>query len=141
MQALLDKLAKEGGCIVSTADCSELEVAEAKTRGDFYVDDNQCGYVRRLPEWINKHSRFARGAEPSCCELDVITPADQWAKVEGSEVARRVSLGHMTREEIHIQSLIDSVEELGAHPKLTDVVIKLGEAQHRLADWVEMEDK
>lgn len=66
MKQLTDKLASEGGCIVSTADCSELEIANARGRGDFYADENGYGYVRRIPEWLRKHSRFARGATDSC---------------------------------------------------------------------------
>lgn len=68
MRNLLNRLANTGGCIVSSADCCELEIAEAKVRGDFYVDENNLGYVRRNPDWLKKHSRFARGAFPDCCE-------------------------------------------------------------------------
>lgn len=68
MQALIEKLKKEGGCLVSSGDCSEMEIADAQARGDFFVDDNNFGYVRRLPDWLNKHSRFARNADHDNCE-------------------------------------------------------------------------
>jgi hypothetical protein len=68
MKVLFEKLKKEGGCIVSSADCSELEIADARVRGDFFADENGFGYVRRLPEWLQKHSRFARNAEEENCE-------------------------------------------------------------------------
>lgn len=68
MDKLIKKLAVEGGCIVSSADCSEMEIADARARGDFWVDNHNYGYVRRLPEWLQRHSRFARNASPDCCE-------------------------------------------------------------------------
>ena len=66
MEKLLALLAAEGGCIVSSADCHEIEIAEARARGDFWVDDDGLGYVRRLPEWLSRHSRYARGATDPC---------------------------------------------------------------------------
>lgn len=66
MKELFEKLATDGGCIVCSGDCSIIEIAEARARGDFYIDENSIGYVRRIPEWLKKHSRFARGATDSC---------------------------------------------------------------------------
>lgn len=74
---LINKLKLEGGCIVSSADCSEMEIADARVRGDFYVDDYNFGFVRRLPAWLQKHSRFSRNAEPDCCEFKSNEP-DQY---------------------------------------------------------------
>ncbi len=68
MKELLEKLAKEGGCIVSSADCSMIEISNAQARGDMFVDESGLGYVRRLPEWLQKHSAWARGADVNCCE-------------------------------------------------------------------------
>ena len=63
MEKLFKKLAHEGGCIVSSADCGQLEIAEARVRGDMFVTEGGLGYIRRLPGWLKKHSRYARGAE------------------------------------------------------------------------------
>lgn len=63
---LLEKLKKNGGCIVSTNDCSTMEIADARVRGDFYVDENGFGFVLRLHTWLQKHSRFASGATDPC---------------------------------------------------------------------------
>lgn len=71
LQELVTRLAVEGGCLVASADCSEIEIADARVRGDWYVDAEGFGYVRRLPEWLRKHSRFARGHTEDCCELKV----------------------------------------------------------------------
>jgi len=46
----------------------------------------------------------------------------------------------MTPEEIAIRAIKIQVEELGAHPLLTDVVVLLGKAQDKLADWVDLEE-
>lgn len=67
MKKVFDKLAKDGGCLVSSADCSEMEIADARAREDFYLDGS-LGFVRRLPQWLVKHSRFARGLSDDCCE-------------------------------------------------------------------------
>jgi hypothetical protein len=69
IKLLLAKLSLEGGCLVSSADCSEIEIVDARQRGDFYVQDGGLGFVRRLPDWMQKHSRFHRGAEPGNCEV------------------------------------------------------------------------
>lgn len=68
MDELIAKLAAGGGCIVSSADCSVMEIADARVRGDFHVDANGFGYVRRLPEWLARHSRYARNVAADCCE-------------------------------------------------------------------------
>lgn len=57
-KGLLDKLVREGGCIVSSGDCSELEIADARVRGDFYVDETGFGYVLRMKQWLDRvHER------------------------------------------------------------------------------------
>ena len=48
MKYLLEKMATDGGSIVSSANCSEFEISEARARGDLYVDENNLGYVRRV---------------------------------------------------------------------------------------------
>jgi len=49
---LIAQLAKEGGAIVSTGDCSEIEIANARATGRFAVDNCGYGYVRRTKEWL-----------------------------------------------------------------------------------------
>lgn len=70
MENLIEKLLIHGGCIVSSADCSQMEIADARVRGDFWADANGYGYVRRLPEWLARHSRYARIVSPECCERE-----------------------------------------------------------------------
>lgn len=43
----LRELANKGGCIVSSAACSESEIAMARACERFYVDDDSLGYVHR----------------------------------------------------------------------------------------------
>jgi len=54
---------------------------------------------------------------------------------------RRASINLLTPEELKIYNLIGEIENLGAHPLLTDVVVLLGDARNKLADWVELEGK
>ena len=63
---LVRKLAIDGGCLVASADSDQMELADARARGDFAVDDDGIGYVRRLPGWLQRHSKLARGATDSC---------------------------------------------------------------------------
>ena len=56
--AMFERLAKEGGCIVSSGSASVHEIADAKVRGDFYVDDNGFGFILRSKEWLDRvHQR------------------------------------------------------------------------------------
>lgn len=45
-------LAEERGAVVSSADCSEMEIAFARTEGRFFVDDDGLGYVLRTRTWL-----------------------------------------------------------------------------------------
>ena len=55
---LLARLIARGGAIVSSGVCSEMEIADARARGDFYVDAKHLGYVLRLKAWVDKvHQR------------------------------------------------------------------------------------
>ena len=49
---LIDQLVTDGGAIVSSGDCSEIEIANAKATGRFSVRDDGMGFVRRSKEWL-----------------------------------------------------------------------------------------
>lgn len=66
MNQLFSKLKSNGGCIVSSGDCSTMEIADAQARGDFTADEDGFGFVLRPHAWLQKHSRFASGATDSC---------------------------------------------------------------------------
>lgn len=54
------------------------------------------------------------------------------------DIPRRIRLDLLTPEELAIYNMVVEIEKLGAHPLLTEVVILLGQARDRLADWVEL---
>jgi hypothetical protein len=59
---LLDQLLKEGGCIITSDQCSELEIADAQACGRMYVRDDGIGFVRRLvTAWRPKHETVING--------------------------------------------------------------------------------
>jgi hypothetical protein len=60
IEEMLDKMGNQGGCIVSSADADEIEIADARARGDFYVDAEGYGYILRLPEWLARHDPYCR---------------------------------------------------------------------------------
>lgn len=51
-QQLIEKMTKEGGAIVSSNSCSEIEIANARTTDRFAVNDDGLGYILRTPEWL-----------------------------------------------------------------------------------------
>ena len=51
---LLVELVKHGGAIVSSNDCTEMEIVDARVHGRFAVDDEGMGYVRRMKEWLDR---------------------------------------------------------------------------------------
>jgi hypothetical protein len=46
-----ERLAAEQGALVSSGSCSEIEIADAMVRGDFYVDEGGFGFVLRFKTW------------------------------------------------------------------------------------------
>ena len=52
---LLKQLARDGGAIVTTAECSAMEIADARATLRMAVDEDGIGYVRRYPEWLDRH--------------------------------------------------------------------------------------
>jgi hypothetical protein len=48
---ILTALIDERGAIVSSADCSEMEITFARSEGRFYVDNAGFGFVLRMREW------------------------------------------------------------------------------------------
>jgi len=53
------------------------------------------------------------------------------------DVPRRNRVNEMTAAELAIRSAIQVVECAGCHPFLTDAVILLGQAQEKVADYVD----
>lgn len=51
-QQLLDQLVEEGGAIIASNDCSEMEIADAKAHGRF-SHIGAFGIVRRTKEWLD----------------------------------------------------------------------------------------
>jgi hypothetical protein len=49
--AFLQRLAQQGGAIVCSEACSEIELAFARKENRFFVDENNYGYVLRLEKW------------------------------------------------------------------------------------------
>jgi len=54
-----------------------------------------------------------------------------------NEIPRRARMDMWTPAEKAIQEAVDRVEEMGAHPKLTDIVVMLGRARELVADYVD----
>jgi len=49
---LIDQLVTDGGAIVSSGECSEMEIADAQATGRFSVREDGMGFVRRYAEWL-----------------------------------------------------------------------------------------
>jgi len=49
---LINKLSSDGGALVSSNDCSEMEIATAQAAGCFSVNNEGLGFVLRSKEWL-----------------------------------------------------------------------------------------
>lgn len=58
-------------------------------------------------------------------------------KSSDDEIPRRIDLQRMTPAELAIRVATLAVEEVGAHPLLTEAVILLGQAREKVADYVD----
>ena len=50
---LLSKLLKDGGVIVTSDQCSVMEIADARAHGRMYVNTDGIGFVLRLKKWLD----------------------------------------------------------------------------------------
>lgn len=50
---LIERLTTDRGAIVSSGNCSEIEIAAAQATGRFAVNSKGYGFVWRYPEWLN----------------------------------------------------------------------------------------
>jgi hypothetical protein len=50
---LIRLLGISGGAIVSSNDCSEIEIADARATSRFAVDEDGFGFVLRSKEWLD----------------------------------------------------------------------------------------
>lgn len=64
-EQLLERLATEGGCIVSTAACSTDEINLARSEGRMFVNANYLGFVLRLPEVVEVAASYAKVSFPT----------------------------------------------------------------------------
>ena len=62
MEKLFKKLAYEGGTIVSSAECSEIEIAEARCCDRMFVDEGGLGYIWRPANKDRENLAVAVGA-------------------------------------------------------------------------------
>ncbi len=58
--------------------------------------------------------------------------------MDEKQIPRRIMLEKMTPEEIAIRAIMLQIENLGAHPLLTDVIVLLDQAREKLADWIDL---
>lgn len=59
-QQLIYTMATEGGCIVSTASCSEVEIANARAHGRMAVTEDGLGYILRPKDWLTGAEKCVR---------------------------------------------------------------------------------
>lgn len=52
LATLINELVEHGGALVTSQECSEIELADARVTNRFAVDHEGIGYVRRTKEWL-----------------------------------------------------------------------------------------
>lgn len=65
LEELLYQLVVEGGAIVTSNECSQIEIADAQATGRWAVDHEGIGYVRRYREWLERHKTCVSKAPDS----------------------------------------------------------------------------
>ncbi len=79
---LMNQLVTEGGAIVTSGECSEMEIADAQATGRFSVREDGIGFVRRYAEWLAIQSDRQRSNKAMSDEINVLRKmlADTCAK-------------------------------------------------------------
>jgi hypothetical protein len=78
----MNQLVTEGGAIVTSGECSEMEIADAQATGRFSVREDGIGFVRRYAEWLAIQSDRQRSNKAMSDEINVLRKmlADTCAK-------------------------------------------------------------
>jgi hypothetical protein len=88
----LKRLRTDRGAIVSSADCTTMEIAFAQKEKRWYVDEDGMGYVIRMKEWREESERLirdrceARDVSDSPVEPAPAPPAE-WKVVQRKDTA------------------------------------------------------
>jgi hypothetical protein len=65
---ILTALIRERGAVVSSADCSEMEIAHARVAGRFFVDPYGYGFVLRPKAWRERaEGKASADPDPTTC--------------------------------------------------------------------------
>ena len=67
---LINQLVTDGGAIVSSNECPEMEIKNAQSTGRFAVDEDGMGFVRRTKEWLALQVRRDEPFDPSKAVTD-----------------------------------------------------------------------
>ena len=124
---LLAALVRERGVIVTSADCSEAEIAFARVDGRFYVADDGIGYVLRTKEWLAARGPSPVEKLPTCCWCGKPQVVRPWSPVEEPRMLRAAldKAAPIAREAIKLLALMDEVDaKIGDE---TDRVFSRGE--------------
>lgn len=63
IEKFVNQLAIERGAIVSSAECSEMEIADARMHDRMYVAPDGLGFVRRPKAWLERAGIVMAGPE------------------------------------------------------------------------------
>ena len=101
---IIQQLVSEGGAIVSSDACSEMEIADAQATGRFAVDDECFGYVRRTKEWLALH--MAREKAHKNMDYD---------NEEESALLRAIEWNELSAAKYHLERSLAVSERMTAH--------------------------
>lgn len=116
--------------------CGKVTIDESALLRLLIAHDTACG---KAAMYLNSHGNLEQrllGAEKPTPVKSVEEAAALWRA--GNEPGRRSRIDKMIPGELAIREAIRVVEEAGCHPDLTKVVVMLGEAQSKLADWYDL---
>jgi predicted transposase YbfD/YdcC len=89
VEKLFKKIAYEGGTIVSSAECCEIEIAQARCCGTMFVDEDGLGYIWRPANKNKENLAVAIGA---------LRDIENWVHgIEGHDTAEEAAHGMNAR--------------------------------------------
>lgn len=136
-EAMFERLKNEGGAIVGSGDCSEMEIADANARGDFYVDKDGFGYVRRLKRWLERiHENDGymqnnpQNSETKANKLNQKGDQDEDHYFEITDDGQVMALPSWQREDFILRARLESVSIIVCE----DTVLDWTDEQCKMAD-------
>ena len=129
---LIDQLVTEGGAIVSSSACSEMEIADAQATGRFSVREDGMGFVRRYAEWLALQFGREKAKKAYCGALREL--AEKW-EAEASRIDSDTGEAYPDQDRAEADLAWGSAAGLRkAADELRGILAEIGQTRIQLSD-------